>query len=229
MTVGLGFEKYLAHGSDLGAGVTARLARTHPEAVVAIHLATPGLAVPPGPCSPAEEQHRNETDAWVAEEGGYAHIQSTKPSTLGAALNDSPLGLAAWIGEKIMAWSSPTAHGEPAFERDLLLQTLTIYWTTECITSSFLPYWNFRHAPGSALPSDSPPKVPTALTNFGGEKVPFPKPPRELADRYFNVTSWAEHDRGGHFPAAAEPELFVESLRGAFRPYRSHFSSHQPL
>jgi hypothetical protein len=71
--------------------------------------------------------------------------------------------------------------------------------------------------------------VPTALTNFGGEKVPFPKPPRELADRYFNVTSWAEHDRGGHFPAAAEPELFVESLRGAFRPYRSHFSSHQPL
>ena len=221
MTEGLGYPRYAAHGSDLGAGVTARLARAHPDAVAGIHLATPGLAAPPRPWSPAEQAHFAQVDAWTGEEGGYAHLHSTKPATLGAALHDSPAGLAAWIGEKITAWSSTTADGQPAFPRDLLLGTLTLYWVTGTITSSLLPYWAYRHAPGTALPPGEPAPVPTAITIFGGEKVPFPKPPRELAERYFTVTTWAEHDRGGHFPAAAEPQLLAETLRDAFRPLRS--------
>ena len=220
MGEGLGYRRYVAHGSDLGAGVTARLARAHPGAVAGIHLATPGLAAPPKPWSPAEQAHFAEVDAWTGEEGGYAHVHSTRPATLGAALHDSPAGLAAWIGEKITAWSSTSAGGQPAFPRDLLLGTLTLYWVTGTITSSLLPYWAYRHAPGTALPAGEPVLVPTAITIFGGERVPFPKPPRELAERYFHVTSWAEHDRGGHFPAVAEPQLLAQALRDAFRPLR---------
>ena len=220
MGEGLGYRRYVAHGSDLGAGVTARLARAHPGAVAGIHLATPGLAAPPKPWSPAEQAHFAEVDAWTDEEGGYAHVHSTKPATLGAALHDSPAGLAAWIGEKITAWSSTSAGGQPAFSRDLLLGTLTLYWATGTLTSSLLPYWAYRHVPGAALPAGEPAPVPTAITIFGGERVPFPKPPRELAERYFHVTSWAEYDRGGHFPAVAEPRLLAQALRDAFRPLR---------
>ena len=220
MTEGLGYPRFAAHGSDLGAGVTAWLARDFPAAVAGIHLATPGLAAPPRPWSPAEETFLAEVAAWTAEEGGYAHEHTTKPSTLGAALNDSPAGLAAWIGEKITAWSAVTGDGQPAFGRDLLLGTLTLYWVTGTITSSLLPYWAYAHHPGAALPPGDPPAVPTAVSIFGGERVPFPKPPRELAERYFRLTAWAEHDRGGHFPAVAEPALLAQTLRDVFRPAR---------
>jgi len=220
MTDCLVYPRYAAHGSDLGAGITARLARAHADAVAGIHLATPGLPAPPPPWTAAEEAYLAETDAWTAEEGGYAHQQATKPSTLGAALHDSPSGLAAWIGEKIVAWSSTAGDGQPAFDRNLLLGTLTLYWATGTITSSMQPYWAYRHSPGSALPAGDPSPAPTAVSLFGGEQVPFPKPPRELAERYFTVTSWREHDRGGHFPAAAEPQLLAQDLRDAFRPAR---------
>lgn len=220
MTGALGYRRFAAHGSDLGAGVTARLARAHPEAVVAIHLATPGLAPPPQPWSDPVRSHFREAEAWTAAEGGYAHMHATKPATIGAALTDSPAGLAAWIGEKLIAWSSTTAAGEPAFSRDLLLSTLTLYWATGTAGSSLLPYWAHQHVPAAALPADDPPPVPTAIDIFGGELVPFPKPPRELAERYFSVAAWAEHGRGGHFPAAGEPQLLAERLRETLRPFR---------
>ena len=220
MADGLGYPRYAAHGSDLGAGVTARLARAHPEAVAGIHLATPGLTAPPRPWTPAEEAHFAEVEAWTAEQGGYAHQQATKPATLGAALHDSPAGLAAWIGEKIVTWSSTLSDGRPAFDRDLLLGTLTLYWATGTITSSLQPYWAYRHTPGSALPAGEPSPVPTAVSVFGGERIPFPKPPRELAERYFTITAWSEHNRGGHFPAVAEPRLLAQTLRDVFRPLR---------
>ncbi|MGO9217910.1 MAG: epoxide hydrolase [Streptosporangiaceae bacterium] len=221
MTEGLGYPRFAAHGSDLGAGVTAWLARDFPAAVAGIHLATPGLAAPPRPWTPTEERFLAEVAAWTAEEGGYAHEHATKPSTLGAALNDSPAGLAAWIGEKVIAWSAVTGDGQPAFGRDLLLATLTLYWVTGTITSSLLPYWAYNHNPAAALPPGEPPDVPTAVSIFGGERVPFPKPPRELAERYFHVTAWAEYDQGGHFPAVAEPALLAQTLRDVFRPARS--------
>jgi pimeloyl-ACP methyl ester carboxylesterase len=220
MTVGLGYERFVAHGSDLGAGVTAWLARDHPEAVAAIHLATPGLAVAPGPRTGPEEEFARAVEDWTAEEGGYMHEHATKPATLGAGLSDSPAGLAAWIGEKVVAWSSTRPDGSPAFDRDLLLATLTLYWATETITTSLLPYWAHRHLAGAALPPGDVSPVPTTISIFGGERVPFPKPPRELAERYYNVTSWAEHPTGGHFPSVAEPELLARSLRDAFRPVR---------
>jgi pimeloyl-ACP methyl ester carboxylesterase len=220
MSSALGYEHYVAHGSDLGAGVTAWLARDHPEAVRAIHLATPGLAPAPGPRATKEEAYAGAVSAWTAEEGGYAHEHATKPATLGAALSDSPAGLAAWIAEKVVAWSSTRSDGSPAFDRKLLLDTLTLYWATRTITTSLLPYWSYLHNPDAALPADDQPRVPTAVSIFGGERVPFPKPPRELAQRYYTLSHWAEHPVGGHFPAVAEPELLARTLREVFRSAR---------
>jgi pimeloyl-ACP methyl ester carboxylesterase len=219
MVDALGHRRFVAHGSDLGAGVTARLARAHPEAVAAIHLATPSLAQPPPPWSEAVTRHFAEVAEWTDREGAYGHLHSTKPSTIGAALDDSPLALAAWVGEKITAWSSPAADGGPGFPRDLLLSTLTLYWVTRTASTSLLPYWAYRHG-GKALPADDPAPTPAAVDVFGGEVVPFPKPPREVAERYFNLSHWGEHDRGGHFPAVAEPSLLATRLREVFRPYR---------
>lgn len=218
MTEGLGHERFVAHGSDLGAGVTAWLSHDYPHCVERIHLATPGLLPVPGPRTSEEDLYAAAVEAWTAEEGGYAHEQATKPLTLGAALQESPSGLAAWIGEKIFAWSSTDPDGSPAFDRDLLLATLTLYWTTSTITSSLLPYWASRHVAGSALPVDAPSPVPTAISIFGGERVPFPKPPRVLAERYFTVAAWDEHDDGGHFPAVATPEMLAHALREHLQP-----------
>ena len=220
MASGLGYERYLAHGSDLGAGVTAWLARDHPDAVRAIHLATPGLAPAPAPRTQPEATYATAVETWTAEEGGYAHEHATKPATLGAALSDSPAGLAAWIAEKVVAWSSTLPDGSPAFDRELLLSTLTLYWTTGTITTSLLPYWAYQHSPDAALPADDPSSVPTAVSIFGGERVPFPKPPRELAQRYYTLSHWAEHPVGGHFPAVAAPELLARTLRDVLRSAR---------
>ena len=225
MTSGLGHEHYVAHGSDLGAGVTAWLARDQPQAVRAIHLATPGLAPAPAPRTEEEEAYASAVSDWTAEEGGYAHEHATKPATLGIALSDSPAGLAAWIAEKVVSWSSTRPDGSPAFDRELLLSTLTLYWSTGTIATSLLPYWAYRQNPQAALPVDDPSPVPTAVSVFGGERVPFPKPPRELARRYYTLTSWAEHPVGGHFPAVAEPELLARTLRDAFRGARTRSAS----
>jgi hypothetical protein len=95
---------------------------------------------------------------------------------------------------------------------------------TGTITSSLQPYWAYRHDPGGALPAGEPPATPTAISIFGGAQVPFSKPPRELAERYFNVVRWAEHDRGGHFPAWPSHNCWPTrsarpSVRLAWLPY----------
>jgi pimeloyl-ACP methyl ester carboxylesterase len=220
MTEGLGHSHFAAHGSDLGAGITARLARAHPESVLGIHLATPELPPPPRPWTEAEESYFAQREKWSAQEGGYEHEQATKPATLGAALHDSPAGLAAWIGEKVEAWSSTTPDGHTAFDRSLLLDTLTLYWATGTIASSLLPYWAYARSGDGALPAGDAVAVPTAISVFGGERVPFPKPPRALAERYFTVSAWREYECGGHFPAVAEPALLAQILRDTFRPLR---------
>jgi pimeloyl-ACP methyl ester carboxylesterase len=141
MTDGLGYERYAAHGSDLGGGVTSWLAREYPSNIVGIHLATPGLAVAADGRSPAEERFAQAVGKWTMEEGGYMHEHATKPATLAAAISDSPAGLAAWIGEKVVAWSSEQVEGVPAFDQDFLLSTLTLYWATNTAATSLLPYW----------------------------------------------------------------------------------------
>lgn len=217
----LGHGQFVAHGSDLGAGVTGWLARDHGDAVLGIHLATPGLALPRGVKGSHEEQRfAQEVAHWNRLEGGYMHEHSTKPATLAAALSDSPAGLAAWVGEKLVAWSSTRADGSAAMTRERMLDTLTLYWATGTIAGSLLPYWAFSRHPEAQLPPGDPAPTPTAISIFGGERVPFPKPPRELAERFYTVSAWREHECGGHFPALAEPALLAAELRKAFAPLR---------
>ena len=221
MMVALGHERFVAHGSDLGAGVTSWLARDHGDAVLGIHLATPGLAVPRSvEGSPEEQRFARAVADWNSREGGYMHEHSTKPATLAAALSDSPAGLAAWVGEKLVAWSSMRSDGSPALTRDRMFETLTLYWATGTIAGSLLPYLAFSRLPEAQLSPGAPAPTPAAISIFGGERVPFPKPPRELAERFHTVSAWREHERGGHFPALAEPALLAADLRDAFAPLR---------
>jgi hypothetical protein len=132
-----------------------------------------------------------------------------------------PPGLAAWVGEKLVAWSSIRADGSPALTRERMLDTLTLYWATGTIASSLLPYWAFSRHPEAHLAPGDPAPTPTAISIFGGERVPFPKPPRELAERFYTVSGWREHERGGHFPALAEPALLAADIRNAFASLRA--------
>ncbi len=220
MCEGLGYARFGAHGSDIGAGVTTRLGWQHPEALAGIHLSAVGFPAPPQPWTPGEGEYEAAVQRWDDSEGAYSHLHATKPQTLACALSDSPAGLAAWITEKFRAWSDCGGQIESAFTRDHLLTNLTIYWVTQTIGSSLLPYYGYRHH-GGPLPLHARIRPPAGFANFNNEFAPAGSPPRELAERTYNVTHWTEYPRGGHFPALEEPELLADDIRQFFRPLRS--------
>jgi pimeloyl-ACP methyl ester carboxylesterase len=147
------------------------------------------------------------------EESGYALVQSTKPQTVGAALNDSPAGLLAWIVEKFRAWSDCDGDPERVFSREQLLTNVTVYWVTETITSSARLYWEHMHS------REQPARVevPTGVARYPKEVLRFPRP---WIEQRYNVVRWAEMPRGGHFAAMEQPELFVRDLREFFSVVR---------
>lgn len=220
MSDGLGYTRFGAHGGDIGAGITARLAQRHPDTVLGIHLTAWGAPMPPKPWSLAERNYLAASAEWDEAEGAYSHVQATTPQTLGFGLTDSPAGLAAWIVEKIRSWSDSDGHPESHMPRDRLLTNLTIYWATATIASSMRPYYEYRRR-GTPLSTDPPVDVPTGFAIFANEFVPQGRLPRELAERYFPVTRWIELPRGGHFPALEEPQLLAQEIRAFFRPLRA--------
>ena len=138
----LGYSRYGAGGYDFGAGVTTILALDHPESVIGIHLTTLESDLTPvvddAELSDVERSYLAVNQEWDATERGYSAIQSTKPQTVGYGLNDSPAGLAAYVGEKWHSWSDVTPPD------DFLCATLTLYWVTQTITSSMRDYWDNR-------------------------------------------------------------------------------------
>jgi len=226
MTEMLGYKKFGAHGGDWGSTVTEQLARSHPDSVVAIHLTD----VPfghifrkPDDPSPDEVKYFKRNEEWIQKEGAYALIQSTKPQSLAAGLNDSPAGLAAWIVEKFRAWSDCGGNVESRFTKDELLTHIMIYWATESIGTSFLPYYDYSNASAMTWMKEG-------IKNWVGScKVPaafalFPKdishPPREWAERFFRVQRWTEMPQGGHFAAMEQPDLLAQDIRAWFRLFR---------
>ena len=141
-------------------------------------------------------------------EGAYAMIQSTKPTTAAVGLADSPAGLAAWIVEKLRSWSDCDGDLERRFSRDEILTWVTLYWVTNTIGSSFLPY--VEYDPGS----DEKVTVPTGVTIFPKDLVTAP---REFAQRFFRIVRWTELPTGGHFTAWEEPEAFARELSALAR------------
>ena len=198
----LGFERYAAHGGDLGAGISARLAEAHPEAVVGIHVLAVADPRQYDPASVTDEEQRylDSVAEWRAAEGGYQHQQSTRPMTLAYGLSDSPVGLLAWLLEKYRGWSA-SLLGD-----DTVLTQASLYWFTNTISTSFRPYYEFGRGSTVALTGV---EVPTAVAVFPHDLV---QPPRSWAERSYAVTRYTRMPRGGHFAAQEQPDLLAGDI-----------------
>jgi pimeloyl-ACP methyl ester carboxylesterase len=215
----LGYELYGAQGGDFGASVTTFMALDNPAPLVGIHLSTLDLAPYTGPgsrpLSEAEREYLAQYQHWVDVDRGYGAIQSTRPQTLGYGLNDSPAGLAAWIVEKYRAWSDCDGEVERRFSKDQLLTTITIYWATQTITSSMRDYFDnrwFAVPPGL----EDFVGVPTGVAVFANQFIHDGTPPREWAERLYNVRQWTPMQSGGHFAATEEPERLAGDIMTFF-------------
>jgi len=207
----LGYARYGAAGYDFGAGVTTILALDHPESVIGIHLTTLESDLAPlvddAALSDAERSYLAVIREWDATERGYSAIQSTKPQTVGYGLNDSPAGLAAYIGEKWHSWSDVTPT------QDFLCATLTLYWVTQTIASSMRDYWDNRWFPAGPTYV----ATPTAFGVFAHQKVSEGEPPRSYLERAYNIQRWTVFPRGGHFAPAEQPRPLAEDIAVFFR------------
>ena len=227
MTQRLGYQRFGAHGGDWGSTVTEHLARSYSDLVVGIHLTDVPFAhlfEKSKDLSASERKFIADSEKWQQKDGAYAMIQSTSPQSLAYGLNDSPVGLAAWIVEKFRSWSDCNGDLETRFTKDELLTNLMIYWATETINSSFWLYYDAANAGAMTWMGEMIKKwtgssrVPAGFASFPRDLLP---PPREWAERFFNIQRWTEMPRGGHWAAMEEPELLVEDLRAFFRPLRS--------
>jgi pimeloyl-ACP methyl ester carboxylesterase len=220
----LGYHYFGAHGGDIGARVTSALGRFHGDVVTAIHIGSVDLDWPhPLPddseLSDAERDYLSRVKRWEKNEGAYIEIQATRPQTLAYGLNDSPVGLAAWIVEKFRAWSDCNGDIGSRFTKDELLTNIMIYWLTQTICSSVRRYFEARHNPTpNPLKPGERIETPTGIAMFPGEKDLLV--PREWAERCYNIKRWTDLPRGGHFPALEEPELLVDDLRAFFKEFR---------
>ncbi|MCD2146962.1 epoxide hydrolase family protein [Gordonia paraffinivorans] len=205
----LGYTRYVVSGGDVGSVVATHLAGNHGKSVSALHMTDlPAIKVPVAVRRELTEReliYYREARRWRATEGAYRAEQATKPHTLARSLSDSPVGLAAWIIEKLHGWSDCRGDIESVFSRDDLLTWVSLYWHTGAIGTSFDPYsappLNVDHV-----------ETPTAVSMFRHGLLP---PGRELFRRFYNVQSWNEHADGGHFAAWERPVEFVEGLRSA--------------
>ena len=207
-----GYDRFLVSGGDVGGSVAEQLAKRHADRVIALHLTdVPYMhlfSVDRSELTEAEQAYLAAGQQWQMSEGAYALMQSTKPTTAAVGLADSPAGLAAWIVEKLRSWSDCDGHVEQRFNRDEILTWVTLYWVTNTIGSSFLPY--VEYDPGS----DDKLTVPTGVTIFPKDLVTAP---REFAERFFSIVRWTELPSGGHFTAWEEPGAFARELTALAR------------
>ena len=222
----LGYTRYVAQGGDQGAWVTDAMGRQAPEGLIGIHM---NLLVTTldGATLPTEtEQERAAADArkeFMTSGFGYFLEQATRPQTIGYALLDSPVALAAWMldhdTDAYYKISRAFTAGQPSggLTRDHILDNITVYWLTGTGASAARSYWEHgraqAHAAGQAPPEV---KLPVGFTVFPGESFRAPRSWVELG--YPTLSYFHEADRGGHFAAWEEPELFATEIRAAFRP-----------
>jgi pimeloyl-ACP methyl ester carboxylesterase len=219
----LGYRRYGAQGGDWGTSVSTCIARQDPDHVVGIHL-TPPLA-PPDPATFGDltEAERSalaqleQADAW---DSGYSKEHATRPQTVGYSLVDSPAGLCAWIVEKLWAWTDHDGDLERVLTRDELLDNVMLYWLPGTGASSARLYWESLRQVNQWISGEvtDAVTVPTGCSIFPRE---LQRPSRRWAERRFrDIRWWNELDKGGHFAAFEQPELFVEEVRSFFRLVR---------
>jgi pimeloyl-ACP methyl ester carboxylesterase len=221
---GLGYPRFAAQGGDWGALVAAQLGHKHAGRLIGVHLhfCTPLTAFAGRPLDASEygdETHLFEHNTrFVRDERGYASIQSTRPQTLAHALDDSPVGLCAWLVEKRRSWSDCGGDVERVFTRDELLTTVCLYWLTHSFGSSARFYYEAAHHPWRPSHDREPVvEAPTAVARFPRDVLVMP---RRWIERYYNLQRYNEMPRGGHFAPMEEPALLVDDLRSFFRPLR---------
>jgi pimeloyl-ACP methyl ester carboxylesterase len=208
----LGYDRYFAQGGDWGAAVTIAIGSQNKGACAAIHVNMP-VARPPEEVLANPTAYEAEALArmgWYrSKDNGYAIIQATRPQTLGYGLTDSPVGQMAWIIEKFQGWSDCDGDPETIFSKDQLLDNVMLYWLTASAASSARLYWQ------SFLSLEMPPiRIPSGCSLFPKELF---RPSRRWAEtRFKNITYWNELDKGGHFAAMEQPELFASELRNCF-------------
>ena len=224
----LGYTRYVAQGGDVGAGVTDAMGREAPEGLIGIHtnLLVPAL----GGTMPTNTDEERAAAAQIATFGksgnGYFVEMATRPQTIGYALLDSPIALAAWMvdhdTDAYYKIARAFVDGQPSgnLTRDHILDNITLYWLSGTGASAARSYWEAYgpDAPAAAQKPLPAPTIPFGFTTFPGE---IWKTPRSWVDAsYPNVSYFNEVDRGGHFAAWEEPELFSQELRAAFKSLR---------
>jgi len=227
----LGYTRYVAQGGDVGANVTDAMGRQGPEGLLGIHvnlLAGALAIVDKLPANTEQERAARDAVATFRTTGfGYFLEQSTRPQTIGYSLLDSPVGLAAWMldhdTDSYYKISRAFVDGAPAgkLTRDNILDNITLYWVTGTGASAARWYWEFGQVlAAAAATGEAPPpvEVPVAFTTFPGELWAAPRSWAEAV--YPGLAYFNEVDRGGHFAAWEEPELFASELRAAFRSSR---------
>jgi pimeloyl-ACP methyl ester carboxylesterase len=227
----LGYDRYVAQGGDVGAGVTDVMGRQAPEGLAGIHTNLLVTALG-GPQPTDSEQERAAADAlgtFTRTGNGYFIEQATRPQTIGYALLDSPVALAAWMidhdTDSYYKIARAFVDGQPSgnLTRDHVLDNVTLYWLTGTGASAARSYWEAygADAPAAAAAAGQVPpevSVPAAFTTFPGE---IWRTPRSWAEKAYPTLSYfGEVERGGHFAAWEEPELFASEVRAAFRPLR---------
>ena len=225
----LGYTRYVAQGGDVGAAVTDAMGRQAPEGLLGIHMNLLVTTLAGGPMPSESEEERaalDQINTFRTSGFGYFLEQATRPQTIGYALLDSPASLAAWMldhdTDAYYKISSAFVDGEPSgnLTRDHILDNITLYWLTGTGASAARSYWENGQAQAAALAAGQAPEVslPVGFTQFPGEIFRAPRTWVEAG--YPNVTYFNEADRGGHFAAWEEPELFSEEVRAAFGPLR---------
>jgi len=209
----LGYDRYGAQGGDIGSGVSTWLALKYPSNLIGLHLNY--ISGSYKPYLKEGEQLTEEVIAfqqtvaeWSAREGAYAHLHATKPLTAAYGLNDSPVGLCAWIIEKFNSWSDNGGDIENVFTKDELLANVTLYWITQTIHSSMRMY-NENSKNPMVFGQNDYISVPLAFAEFPKE---LPTPPRSYIEKGFNVRHWTSMPAGGHFAAVEQPDLLSKDL-----------------
>ena len=206
----LGYETYGVRGSDIGGVVVRQMALLHPEQIIGVHLTgIIGTAGSAAPYTPAEQRFVAASAA-IEPELAYARLHSSKPQTLAHSLNDSPVGLAAWIVEKFRAWSDCNGDVESRFSKDELITNLMVYWVTGTAPASVRMYYDFVREPFKTGRIERPVGMLMSIKDL------FPPAPREFGERFLNVEHWVETDRGGHFLEWEEPELVARDIQTFF-------------
>ncbi|MDQ1465104.1 MAG: hypothetical protein QOC73_2045 [Actinomycetota bacterium] len=219
----LGYSRYGAQGGDWGNSITTCIGQQDLDHVVGIHLNPPIAAPDPETFGELTEDERSALAAlehareW---ESGYSEEQATKPQTVGYALLDSPVGLCAWIVEKFWSWTDCDGDLDNVLTRDEVLDDVTLYWLTATGASSARLYWeSIRQVSEWFTRSNSDTvAVPTGCSIFPKEVI---RPSRRwAAKRYTDIRQWHELEKGGHFAAFEQPEVFVDEVRAFFRQLR---------